>query len=193
MATIQITLTGTTPLLLHNARLSDPDDPITREIKTYTSKQTKTEDDRRSIERLEWYGGLYLADGIEGPAEPTANIRRCLIDSAQLSRQGKKLPQAITFTTLFVPLMFDGPRDLDRLFAGERYASRLPVRVQRSRTWRVRPSFLPWSVSAQAFLLEDVMDFDAVVRIAQRAGEAVGMGDNRINGYGRFTAEVIRV
>jgi hypothetical protein len=193
MATIRLTLTGRTPLLQHNARLSDPDDPITREIKTITSKRTKTEDDRRAIERLEWYGGLYLADGIDGPAHPTTNVRRCLIAAGTITKEGKQVERALTFATLYVPLASEGPRDIDRLFASERHASRLPVRVNQSRTWRVRPSFFPWSLVADAFLLEDVMDFDALVRVAQRAGEAEGLGDNRKNGYGRFTVEIVRV
>ena len=44
---IKLELTGTTPLLMHNISLADPDNPFVKEIQTYTSKRKKTEDDRR--------------------------------------------------------------------------------------------------------------------------------------------------
>lgn len=193
MATVRLTFTGTTPLLVHNAQLADPDNPIVREIKALTGKRTKTEDDRRAIERLEWYGGLYTAADVDGPAQPTANLRRCLIAAGTITKQGKQVERAITFTSLAVPIGYDGPRDLDTLFASQSYASRLPVRVGNARTMRVRPSFSPWSLVADAYLLEDVMDFDSLVRIVERAGLAEGLGDNRKNGYGRFTGQAIRL
>jgi hypothetical protein len=55
---------------------------------------------------------------------------------------------------------------------------------------RTRPSFFPWSLSATAFFLEDVLNFDEFERLAHLAGRAIGIGDNRVNGYGRFTAKI---
>ena len=37
------------------------------------------------------------------------------------------------------------------------------------------------------------MDLDTFERITERAGRAVGLGDNRVNGYGRFKATVERI
>lgn len=193
MADIRIVLTGTSPMLEHNIQLSDPDHPITKEIKALTSKRNKTEDDRRAIERLEWYGGLYTAPGIQGPVMPTGNIRRCLIGAARINKLGKHVERALGFTTLYVPIQHNGPKDIDALFADERFHNRSSVRVAQSRTMRVRPQFPQWQITADAYLLDDVMDFDDLKRVVERAGLAEGLGDNRVNGYGRFVGEIVRL
>lgn len=187
---VRIELTGTTTVLCHNIQLSDPDNPFVRQIAEITSKRNKTEDDRHAVERLEWYGGLYVADGIEGPVMPTTNVRRCLNEAAKISRQGKQVERALFFTDLYVPLTYDGPRDIDRLFDLPEYHNRASVRIGMSRVMRVRPCFPHWAVVAHAELLEDVMDPDDLLRIVERAGLAEGLGDNRRNGYGRFSGKV---
>ena len=188
---MRLELTGTTPLLCHNVQLSDPDNPFAQEMKAINAKRNKTEDDRHAVERLEWYGGLYSADGLDGPALPTANIRRCLNEAAKVTRRGKQLERALLFTELHVPISYEGPRDIDKLFNSPEHHNRAAVRIGTSRVMRVRPCFPRWAVVAEAELLEDVMDPEELVAIAMRAGIAEGLGDNRRNGYGRFSAKVV--
>lgn len=187
---VRLELTGKTKLLCHNVQLSDPDNRFAQEMAQIHSKRKKTDDDRRAIERLEWYGGLYIADGMDGPVIPTANIRRCLTETAKITRQGKQVERSVFFTDLFVPLVYDGPRDIDALFKRPEHHDRASVRVGTSRIMRVRPCFPRWALVAEAELLEDVMDLDDLARIVDRAGLAEGLGDNRRNGYGRFTGVV---
>lgn len=186
---IKLEITGTSPLLCHNIALADPDNPFTKEIATYTSKRKKTEDDRRAIERLEWFGGLYVDNG--RPVMPTANIRRCFVEAGKISKQGIQVSRSLSFTDLNVPVTFDGPTDLERLYADPSYQDRSAVGVSGKRVMRVRPKFPRWALVATAYLLEDVMDPGDLARIALRAGLAIGLGDNRINGFGRFTVDVI--
>jgi len=192
MADIRLVLTGTTPLMCHNPNLSDPDHPITRQIKAITSKTNKTEDDRRAIDKLEWYGGLYTAPDVDGPAMPTPNILSCLIAGATKFRKGTAVSDALSFRVLHVPIGYDGPRAIDELWAGESCRIRMPVVVQRQRTWRMRPGFMPWSVAADAFLAEDELDFEEFVRIVQRAGLSKGLGEGRKIGFGRFEGKATR-
>jgi hypothetical protein len=189
---IRFTLTGRSPLLQHNPRLSDPDDPIVKEIKAITSKRTKTEDDRRAIEKLEWFGGLYTDPSLAGPVVPSSHIRKCLINAATATRNGKDIERSISFFQPNFPLSYDGPRDLDQLWGLEAHRYRLPVVVQRARTWRMRPGFPSWVVIADAFLMDDLLDFETLQRIVERAGLAEGLSDGRKIGYGRFTGEVVR-
>lgn len=186
---IQIELTGVSPLLMHNIHLADPDNEFVKQIAEITAKRKKTEDDRRAIERLEWFGGLYTQDGV-GVVMPTRSIRKCLIEAAKISKQGKQLGRAVAFTDLNVPLTYDGPDDLEKLFAADGSQNRAMVGIAQRRIVRVRPQFTTWAIVAEAHLLTEVMDADDLFRIVQLAGVTEGLGDNRVNGYGRFTGEV---
>jgi hypothetical protein len=189
---VTLELTGTTALLCHNVQLADPDNQFVREMKVLTAKKTnKTEDDRRAVERLEWYGGLYSVNGINGPVLPTANLRKCLNEAAKVTRQGKQVERSLLFLDLHVPIIFDGSRDIDELYAQPAHHNRASVRVGTGRVMRVRPCFPHWAIVANAELLEDVMDLIDLIRILERAGLVEGLGDNRRNGYGRFVGKAV--
>lgn len=191
---IKIEFVGTSPLLMHNPQMADPDFSFNREIKSLTSKRKKTDDDLRQIEKLEWYGGLYTApngDGAEIVVQPTSKMRKCIINAAKISKLGKAVERTINFTSLNVPLVFDGPNNIDELFANPIFHSRLSVGVGQKRIMRVRPRFYPWSLSAQALFVEDAgLNYDELERIIELAGLVEGMGDNRANAYGRFKGKV---
>jgi hypothetical protein len=185
---IRIDVSGVTPLLMHNPQMVDPDFTISRQIKEITDKRKKTEEDRREIERLEWYGGLYVDAG--KIVQPTSKLRKCIIEAARISRAGKQVERGLLFGELNTPLIYEGPRDIDQLWKAGVCVSKLPVGLSGRRVMRTRPMFLPWSMSVSGILLTEVMDIDDLVRSVELAGRAVGIGDNRINGYGRFSAEV---
>lgn len=185
---VRISIAGTSPLLMHNIQLADPDNDIVREIATYTGKRKRTEDDRRAIARLEWYGGLYL--GASGPAMPTGNIRKALINAAKITKQGTAVQRALHFTDIDVPLVYDGSRDIDVLFKNPAHHHRAAVGIGNKRTMRDRPKFSEWAVVADAEFLEDVLDLSDFVRVVERAGLAEGLGDGRALGFGRFEGKV---
>lgn len=186
---ISLEIRGKTPLLMHDDRLADPDDEIVKQIKAITDKRKKTEQDRREIERLEWYGGLvYGFDGT--PAMKTGAVYKSLKNAGKISKQGTQVARALAFQDLFVPLVYDGPREPDKLWQLGTFKNRKSVGISGKRTMRVRPEFKHWSVVVPCILLEDVMSLDDLVRIAERAGLAEGLGDGRSIGYGRFSVEV---
>jgi hypothetical protein len=186
---VKLEITGRTPLLCHNIALADPDNPITRQISTYTAKRKKTDDDRRAIDKLSWFGGLYLEGG--RAVIPTGNIRKSFIQAGKISKQGLQVSRSLNFTDLTVPIIYDGPPDVEELFLLSEFSNRAAVTVSGKRIMRVRPQFTNWSIVADALLLEDVMDPEDLYRVAERAGGAEGLGDNRGNGYGRFAVRVI--
>jgi hypothetical protein len=190
---IEVTLQGTTPLLMHNPQLADPFNPIVREMKALTGKRKKTDDDLAQIEKLEWHGGIYTEqqNGAVVVVQPTSKVRKCLVIAARRSKQGTLMEGAVSFQSLNVPLTYEGPREIDALWKNERYRSRLSVVVGKSRVMRCRPQFMPWGLVLQGFFLEDAgLNFEDLQRIGELAGQAVGIGDNRVNGYGRFTFTV---
>ncbi len=184
---IRLTLTGTSPLLMHNPRMVDPEFTLNREIKAITAKRKKTDEDLAAIERLEWYGGLYEENGVV--VQPTSKVRKCLVNTAKISKQGKTIERAVMFNALSVPLIYDGPKDIHELFKNDAYHSRLSVGVSGKRIMRVRPKFFPWGLVVDGFVSLDAgLNIDELIRLVELAGRVEGIGDNRVNGYGRFTA-----
>jgi hypothetical protein len=167
----------------------DPEFELNRAIKGLTSKRKKTDEDLRQIEKLEWYGGLYEDQGVI--VQPTAKVRKCLIETGKISKQGKMIERAISFAALYIPLVHDGPKDIDAVFANRQFHSRLSVGVGNKRVMRVRPQFYPWAIIAEGVFVEDVgLNLDELQAIMELAGVVVGIGDNRVNGYGRFVGRV---
>lgn len=186
---ITIELTGTSPLLMHNPRMVDPEFDLNRQIKAITAKRKKTDEDLSQIEKLEWYGGVYEQNGTV--VQPTSKVRKCIVNTAKISKQGKSIERALSFSALYVQLVYDGPRDLDSLYADKRFHSRLSVGISGKRVMRVRPQFFPWALTVSGLFVEDAgLNYDDFVRIVEMAGVVEGIGDARIIGYGRFTAVV---
>jgi len=187
---ITVKLTGTTPLLMHNPRMVDPEFELVREIKALTSKRKKTDEDLRRIEELEWYGGLYEQDGVV--VQPTSKVRKCLINAAKINKLGTAVGRSIYFGDLTVPLQYDGPKEIDKLYADKRFHSRLSVGIGNKRVMRIRPQFTPWSLELHGLFVEDAgLNPDEVLRLVEQAGVVEGIGDGRVIGYGRFTAKVV--
>src|SRR3979409_916153 len=115
---IRIALTGTSPLLMHNERLSDSLDPIVKSIKEITSKRTnQTEDDKAQIAKLEWRGSLYLNKEDKDDGKIIINTRaiiKSLVNAAVVTRSGKKISRGLNTLTLHVPLLVENGKWLTR-------------------------------------------------------------------------------
>lgn len=187
----QLDITGTTPLLMHSARLSNPLDPAAKALRRVTGKRSKTEDDHEEIAHLEFLGGLYL-DDVVGPYIPGENIGRCLVDAGRITKDGIRVTRGVFISTNVNPLVYGAPRDPEELWANESYRHMASVKVGQSRTMRCRPQFKQWRTECQGILDTNVLDFADLERIANTAGAMVGLGDWRPR-YGRFTAELKRI
>lgn len=189
---INLSLVGTSPLLMHNPRMVDPQFELNRQIKALTDKRKKTDEDLKEIARLEWYGGLYEENGVI--VQPTSKVRKCLIETARTRKLGKSMEKAISFNSLNVPLDYDGPKSIAEIFLKDEFHSRLSVGVNGRRVMRVRPEFKLWGMTLSGLFIPDVgIRFDELQELIETAGLTVGIGDNRVNGYGRFSATVKQV
>ena len=186
-----ITMTGTTPLLMHNGRLADPLDPAARALKKVTSKRNKTDDDHLAVSEAEFMGALYI-DPHVGPYLPGLNIEVALWQGAKMNKLGEKVRRGLMITSDVNPLAYNGPRDAVSLWESEQFTHRAAVVVSRARVMRTRPIFREWAVQADGILDESQLDLDQLHQIASNAGSFVGIGD-WLPRFGRFTAKVEEV
>ena len=189
-ATIKLASHGT-GLLMHNNRLADPLDSFAKELSRLSKVRKKTDDTLAEMARVEWEGGLYMGedeDGQAGPIIPAENFTKCLIEAARKSRAGKEVERGV-FVDGDATLKYDGPRDVDGLYA-EEFFLRKPVKVKTATVIRTRPYFPDWSATFEVLVNTDIVaDRDTFEGWAELAGQQIGLCDYRPR-YGRFEVEV---
>ena len=188
---VQVELTGVTGLVMHNSRLADPLDPVTRELKALTGKTKKTEAEERELAEVEWRGSLYW-DSDLGAYIPNANLIRSFYDAATAWKLGEAVYRSLNpLMEPGVPLQHEGPKTIAGLFAKSEYVWRTTVKLNgRTRVARTRPIFRRWSLVVAFEMDENELSIKNLTRIVERTGRLVGLGDARKIGYGRFTATV---
>lgn len=191
MARFRITCTGTTPLLMHNARLSNPLDEVAKAMKRISSKRTKTEEDHEELARLEHMGGLYF-DSDAGPYLPGQNFERCLVDAARITKSGKKIERGVFVETNVNPVAYRGPRTIEGLWKDDNFRHSASVKIGTNRVTRTRPQFRDWTVDAEGVYDPAVINLEELAEIAGTAGRMIGLGDWRPR-FGRFETTVEKI
>lgn len=179
-----MTCRGTTPLLMHNARLSNPLDDVVKSMRRITGKRKKTEEDYEELARLEHMGGLYF-DPEVGPYLPGQNFERCLLDAARLTKAGKKIERGVFVETDVNPIAYDGPRTVEGLWADLNFRFMASAKVGSNRVTRTRPHFRQWLAEADGVYDPEIIDLDELADIAGTGGRLIGLGDWRPR-FGRF-------
>jgi hypothetical protein len=187
---IRTRLIGQSELMMHNIQLADPDNHWTRQIAKLTGKRKMTEEDRVEKSRLEFLGGLYISN--HRVVVPQANIRRCLKEAAKVTRQGRNIDRALNFANaeLALPLAFEHSQlTPEELWAMPQYHDTTIV-ASPGRVPRTRARFHPWALTAEWLLFPNLLSVEDLRSIADHAGLIEGLGDNRVNGMGRFKCEL---
>jgi hypothetical protein len=200
----KVILTGTTPLVLDNIEHADPEDPIYQQIKEITDKgKEMTAEDRKRKDRLAYDAGLYLGGGPDGSrvvVMPWVNINRAVRTGAfriaGVAASGKA-DGGIATAALEFPLIHNGPKDPRKLYDNELFRLRKMVNKnpsgKKAMVPSVRPIFPEWSLELTLIVFNEIISWDMFNRVISATGTAVGIGNARKLGYGRFTAEVARV
>jgi len=197
MARMRVILDGRaesngSPLLMHNERLADPLNEFALEIGKISKKRGKTEADHLEIARLEFVGGLYY-DEKDGPVMPVWNIVRCIQNAGKQHKLGAAVLRGVVPATVTVPVLYDGPRDIEGMWADGRFALRKSVGIGGSRTMRTRPCFTDWQINAEIEVDLTQLNPEKVCQLVEEAGRFQGLGDNRPV-FGRFLghAELVK-
>lgn len=199
MKTLEMTIEGTRPMLLHNSeRLLNPFDPTNKDKANITAKRTKqTDEDRITVARLEWTMGWYWDDQL-GPVMPTHCIYASMLRAAQKTRNGTEFKDGVDEATEdgVAILHYEGPRDLDGLWGkgleGSPFVDYRPVGQQRVKIMRCRPKLHEWVCTSRWNVDEDILDLDDFARFADKAGAYLGLGDYRLK-FGRFKIAKLEV
>lgn len=170
---------------MHNGRLANPLDPMTKALKAVTSKRGKTDADFEEAARIEFLGGLYV--GTDGPCIPGEMIEATLVEAAKKVRRGPQAKAGLLSDGNH-RLNYTGPREPDALWAEEEFRLVAGVRVQKSRVMRTRPIFRDWSAEIFVDFLPGQLNPAEITGMIRTAGEVIGLGDWRPR-FGRFTAE----
>jgi hypothetical protein len=201
---VEVTITGKSALVMHNALLADPDEEIVQEIKGITDRRGKmTPEDRQRKGILEWRGGLYTeqagAGGSECVVVPTVNLYRALEEGGRAFRRGGGLliERGILPTETYARLDYDGPADISELAEDRRFRWRTmvngnPSRGKGSKIPRTRPIFPAWSLTTTLVLMTEQLGYEDFEQIARITGRSVGIGDAKKLGYGRFSVAKLR-
>ncbi len=183
--TFKVELRGKQPLIMKSARSVDPTDQLVKQVKAITSKKTKkTDADLVVLDRLEFELGLYHNES--GPYIPDVNIVGAIRDGAKVNRRGREIQAGLDVVESEVPLMYDGPRDVDGLYEG-RFADRRMIKNKGSggAVMRVRPRFNAWGLKFTLAVDDEVISPEHVREALMVAGSRVGLCDFRPR-FGRF-------
>jgi hypothetical protein len=183
--TFSVTLQGVSPLVMHNGRLADPLSSITKAMKQISAKRDKTDADLEELARLEWYGGLYSQDG--APCIPGEVLEAHVLEAAKKRRKGQQVRAGLYCDGNF-PLLYDGPRDPDALWADPAFRFTVPARVQRNRVIRTRPIFREWGVRFEVTFNDTLLNEQDIIALLHLGGEQIGLCDWRPK-FGRYVVD----
>lgn len=191
MKTLRVTWKGITPLIMHSCKCVNPLHPIAKELKKYTSKTKKTEEDLNIISDLEWKAGAYWDDEI-GLYIPGENVEATIQNGAKANKKGKDIQKYVDVKDLYIPFNYGENLTLDELVSKYEYRDTRPMNVKRSKIIRTRPRFDQWNITFTLVYNEDKIDLDTIVNAIEYAGQYVGLCDSRPK-YGKFVAIVEEV
>lgn len=173
---------GVSPLVMHNGQLADPLNKHTKEMRKISSKRKKTEADFEQLAKLEWFGSLYLFNGV--PCIPGEVLEAGFIEASRKSRRGQQAKAGI-ISDGFWNLEYGAPKVPDQLWQNENYRLTVGVRIQKNRIMRTRPIFKEWAATVRLDYLPDQLDEGEIIETMGILGRVVGLGDWRPR-FGRF-------
>lgn len=184
---ITFTITGKSPLLVHNEQLANPMHQGVVEIKKISAKRKKTDKDLLDMSRLEWIHGLYYKQKL-GPVIPDRCLLAMIKESAKQTKRGKDVERTVEIVDSDHPIQYKGPRDLESMWneSNGKFIDRRMVKVGTSKILRTRPKFTEWELTFKVGYDSAVMNREDVIGIVRLAGSRIGLCDARTLKYGRF-------
>jgi hypothetical protein len=189
--TIQISIRGIAPLMMHNGRLANPRDTYAIAMKEISSKRKKEESDYEELSHREFLGGIYF-DPEKGVFVPGDALQATLVSGAKANRLGSKF-EGCVFIDKDAPLKYEGPKDPEKLWASGEFMDMRSVTVGQAKVQRTRPIFHDWGVDFEVTLVAgNGVEASHVEMAAKTAGMFKGLLEYRPK-YGRFEVTKFQV
>lgn len=186
MKNLKVTWKGISPLIMHNCQCVNPLHPITKEMKKYTSKRKKTDEEYNILSNLEWEAGAYWQDGL-GLYIPGENVEATIRNGAKVNKKGTDVEKYVNVTDLYIPFNYGENLSKEELIQDLRYRDCRIMCVKQQRIPRTRPRFDQWNITFNLMYNEEKIDLDVIVNAMEYAGSYVGLCDSRPK-YGKFVA-----
>jgi hypothetical protein len=192
-ATATLEIEGLTPMLM-NSGDADRESELYRAYILLGQKLRKTLEDEARLREMDWQLRLYI-DPELGPFIPSVSIKKVLRDAATKWKKGEDVKRSLVVRDHRVPLVYDGPRDMEGLWeAGYRYTALVQnLGMNAGRVVRCRPMFESWSISTEIAYDPEDLDYDQLELIVERA-QKYGLGDYRpVKGgnFGMFAGRLV--
>ena len=188
MKTLRVTWKGISPLIMHSCQCVNPLHPIAKELKKYTSKKNKTDEDLTTISDLEWEAGAYWKDGL-GLYIPAENVEATIINGAKVNKKGKDVQKYVDVVDLYIPLDYGENLSKEELIQNYEYRDTRIMTVMKSKILRTRPRFDQWVIEFNLRYNEEKINIDTIINAMEYAGLYVGLCDSRPK-YGKFSVVI---
>lgn len=188
MKTLKVTWKGISPLIMHSCQCVNPLHPISREMKKYTSKQNKTEEDLMKIADLQWEAGAYWEDGL-GLYIPAENVEATLRNGGKVNKKGTDIQKYVDVTDLYIPFNYGEDLTKEQLIKSYEYRDTRIMVISRNRVPVTRPRFDQWNITFNLRYNEEKIDLDTIINAMEYSGQYIGLCDSRPK-YGRFVATI---
>ena len=188
MKNLKVTWKGISPLIMHSCQCVNPLHPIAKELKKYTSKKNKTDEDLVKISDLEWEAGAYWKDGM-GLYIPAENVEATIINGAKANKKGKDIQKYVDVTDLYIPFEYGEDLTKEELIQNYEYRDTRIMTVMRSKILRTRPRFDQWVIEFNLRYNEEKIDIETIINAMEYAGLYVGLYDSRPK-YGKFSVVI---
>jgi hypothetical protein len=203
--TLRRRISGISPILLHNSRLSDPLFPLCKAMRLIHDKKAKekTDIDHAVLAHLEWSGGMYHTGSFSLDATMTqvvftddarviipGEMIEGLMKTASAKRRMRKQFEAALISDGTWNLIYDGPKNINELAKDPNFSMRASAQVNKSRVQRTRPIFRKWAVEFEVTLDTSIVNEVAFDEVLALGGRLCGLGTWRPR-YGRYVVEAI--
>ena len=186
MKNLKVTWKGISPLIMHSCQCVNPLHPIAKELKKYTSKKNKTDEDLIKISDLEWESGAYWKDKI-GLYIPGENVEATIRNGGKAFKKGRDFEKYVSVTEPYIKFYYGEDLTKEELIQNYEYRDTRIMTVMRAKILRTRPRFDQWHIVFNLMYDETKMDLDTIVNTLEYSGQYIGLCDSRPR-YGKFTA-----